>query len=259
MGCMQLLACQLDIAWEDRETNLRTVRAMLDSQRPAPGSLIVLPEMFAVGFSMNAQRIVEAHDGPTVKFLSEIAATHRSWVIGGVPVRDERGRAQNTAVVTGPDGKIAKRFAKLHPFGMGGERDHYAPGDDVAVVQCGEFKLAPFVCYDLRFPESFRAATKRGAQLFAVIASWPEARVEHWMTLLRARAIENQAYVIGVNRCGKDPKLRYPGRSMIIDPSGEVLADAGSQQSIIAAEAKLERVESYRSELPFLQDIRPDN
>ena len=256
---MQLLACQLDIAWEDRETNLRTVCAMLDAQRPTPGSLIVLPEMFGVGFSMNVSRVVEAPDGPTAKCLAKLSVTHRSWVIGGVPVRDASGRAQNTAVVASPDGKVVARYAKLHPFSLGGERDHYAAGDAVVTVQCGEFQVAPFVCYDLRFPESFRNATRRGAQLFAVIANWPEARTEHWITLLRARAIENQAYVVGVNRCGSDPKLRYPGRSMIVDPSGEVLADAGSQQSVIAAEAQRGRVESYRNQLPFLQDMRDDN
>src|SRR6476620_7253162 len=117
---MQLLACQLDIAWEDRETNLRTVRAMLDAQRPTPGSLVVLPEMFGVGFSMNVSRVVEAPDGPTVKFLAELSVTHRSWVIGGVPVRDARGRAQNTAIVVSPDGKVVARYAKLHPFALGG-------------------------------------------------------------------------------------------------------------------------------------------
>jgi predicted amidohydrolase len=256
---MQLLACQIDTAWEDRETNLRAVRAMLQAKRPAPGSLVVLPEMFAVGFSMNVQRVVEAHDGPTVLFLGEIARAYQSWVIGGVPMNGQAGRAQNTAIVASPDGTIIARYAKLHPFALGGEREHYVAGDEVVIVRCGEFNVAPFVCYDLRFPEIFRRAVKRGAQLFAVIANWPQARVEHWTTLLRARAIENQAYVIGVNRCGSDPKLRYSGRSMIIDPSGEVLADSGCEQTLIAADATVERVESYRSQLPFLQDMRDDN
>jgi predicted amidohydrolase len=253
---MQLVACQFDIAWEDREANVRKVRAMLQAKRPAEGSLIVLPEMFAAGFSMNAAKVAEGADGPTTQFLIDIARDHRAWVIGGVPVRTAVGAAQNTAIVTSPDGRVAARYVKLHPFALGGEREHYRAGDDIVTVACGEFVVAPFVCYDLRFPEIFRSATKRGAQLFAVIANWPEARVEHWVTLLRARAIENQAYVIGVNRCGSDPTLRYPGRSMIVDPSGEVLADAGSNERIVTADASAHRVNSYRNELPFLRDMR---
>jgi predicted amidohydrolase len=253
---MQLVACQLDIAWEDREANVRKVRAMLLPQRPPEGSLIVLPEMFAAGFSMNVAKVTEEPDGPTTRCLIDLARDHRSWVIGGVPVRTTDGAAQNTAVVTSPDGRIAGRYAKLYPFALGGEREHYRAGDDVVTITCGEFVVAPFVCYDLRFPEIFRRAAKRGAQLFAVIANWPEARVEHWITLLRARAIENQAYVIGVNRCGSDPKLRYPGRSLIVDPSGEVLGDAGGDERIVTADASAQRVESYRAELPFLRDMR---
>src|SRR4051794_20973446 len=126
---MQLVACQLDIAWEDREANLSKVRAMLAARRTLPGSLpetlIVLPEMFAVGFSMNDKEVAEAEDGPTSQFLSELAKANRSWVIGGVPVRGADGCARNTAVVASPVGSVVARFAKLHPFALGGERDHY--------------------------------------------------------------------------------------------------------------------------------------
>jgi len=116
--------------------------------------------------------------------------------------------------------------------------------------------VAPFVCYDLRFPEVFRIAAARGAQLLAVIANWPSAREAHWLTLLRARAIENQAYVAGVNRCGEDPRLRYTGRSVIIDPRGEVLADAGSDEAVITADIDLADLEEYRRSFPALADMR---
>ncbi|HKG80277.1 MAG TPA: nitrilase-related carbon-nitrogen hydrolase, partial [Pyrinomonadaceae bacterium] len=118
-----------------------------------------------------------------------------------------------------------------------------------------EFTVSPFICYDLRFPEIFRAAVFQGAQLFVVIANWPASRVRHWITLLKARAIENQAYVMGVNRCGNDPKLSYSGHSMIIDPRGEVLADASEVEGVISAEIDAEALAQYRREFPFLNDI----
>ena len=118
--------------------------------------------------------------------------------------------------------------------------------------------MAPLVCYDLRFPEAFRASVRKGADLFPVIASWPRARIAHWTALLRARAIENQAIVVGVNRCGADPKLDYPGKSAIFGPDGAVLAEAGETEGILAAEAEPAVVSAYRKELPFLGDLRDD-
>jgi predicted amidohydrolase len=126
----------------------------------------------------------------------------------------------------------------------------------VTFFEWNRLKVSPFVCYDLRFPEHFRAATKRGAQLLTVIANWPVARIHHWTALLQARAIENQAYVAGVNRCGKDPTLTYNGRSMIVSPKGEVLADAGHGESVIGVEIDPAELEVYRQQLPFLADMR---
>jgi predicted amidohydrolase len=145
----------------------------------------------------------------------------------------------------------------LHPFTYGGETQHYAPGEALVLSPWGELLLAPLICYDLRFPETFRAAVTRGAQLFAVIANWPESRVAHWLTLLKARAIENQCYVAGVNRCGSDPRLIYPGHSVIIDPRGETLAEAGADDTIIQAGVDLASLTEYRRTFPALEDIRP--
>jgi predicted amidohydrolase len=119
-----------------------------------------------------------------------------------------------------------------------------------------DFQVAPFVCYDLRFPEIFRAAVKQETGLFVVIANWPSAREEHWLALLKARAIENQAYVLGVNRCGDDPKLHYSGRSQLIDPRGAILADAGESEGVISAELDLKALEEYRSSFPALADMK---
>ncbi|MEM7603581.1 MAG: nitrilase-related carbon-nitrogen hydrolase, partial [Verrucomicrobiota bacterium] len=111
------------------------------------------------------------------------------------------------------------------------------------------------ICYDLRFPELFRRATAGGAELIVVIASWPTVRMEHWLTLLKARAIENLAYVVGVNRCGSDPNVDYPGRSVVIDPFGEILADAGGEDGLVGVEIDLARVRDWRAEFPALKDL----
>ena len=148
------------------------------------------------------------------------------------------------------------RYSKIHPFSYGGETEQYAAGKDVLTYRLGEFLVAPFVCYDLRFPEVFRHAVKKGAQLYTVIANWPEPREAHWLALLKARAIENQAFVLGVNRCGRDPKLAYSGRGQIVDPRGQVLADGGGSEGVFGAEIDLGSLLSYRKDFPALQDMK---
>ena len=256
---MNLYACQLDIVWEDKPANHDRVRALLQRETIEPGSIIVLPEMFATGFSMNLNAIDDTHTREDWNFLSELALSRRSYVIGGRATRNEQQRGLNYAVVFDPDGNELGRYAKLHPFSPGKEAQHFVGGVDVEIFALpGGWKLSPFVCYDLRFPEIFRSAVKLGANLMTVIANWPVTRVDHWITLLRARAIENQCYVVGVNRCGKDPYLAYPGRSLIVDPRGNVLADAGDAESVIHATIDVNALQAYRSELPFLGDMRED-
>ncbi|MBC8104772.1 MAG: carbon-nitrogen family hydrolase, partial [Cytophagales bacterium] len=138
-----------------------------------------------------------------------------------------------------------------------GERDCYAAGDRPVVWEIRGLRVAPLICYDLRFPEAFRDALDQGAEAFIVIASWPLARAHHWSALLRARAIENQAYVVGVNRVGIDPTpLTYPGRSVVIDPSGQVLAEGDDRELVLSAVLDRDLVARYRTELPFLADRR---
>ena len=255
---MNFYGVQLDITWEDPQANFKRVRQLLEQSAPAKGSLVALPEMFATGFSMDAAKIAEELEGPTAAFLGEVAKNFGVTVIGGVALSCDRSKPRNEALVFDPTGKRVARYCKLHPFTLGGESECYSPGEDVVTFKWNEFTVAPFVCYDLRFPEIFRRAVKRGATLMTVIANWPEARIAHWRTLLQARAIENQCYMIGVNRCGVDPTLRYPGRSVVVDPTGVIVADAGNQERVFATELDAKLVETIRTKLPFLPDMRPD-
>ncbi len=256
MIAVQVLLVQLDVAWEQREANHERVRAALRVHEPEPNDLVVLPEMFATGFSMN---IATTHDADrlTERFLSSVAAEYECYIVAGVTQRpDDAARARNCALVLHPLGQTMANYCKIHPFSLGNEHRHFEAGDQIVTFETGEFTVAPFVCYDLRFPEIFRAAVRRGANLFTVIANWPDTRIEHWVTLLRARAIENQAYVVGVNRVGSDPTLRYPGRSLVVDPMGNVALDAGDRGGVFYADVSIEAVRSTRKRLPFLRDMR---
>jgi predicted amidohydrolase len=255
---MQVIGCQTDIAWEDRTENFRRVEELLRGGPVPAGSVIVLPELFASGFTMNVAAIREGVPSATEGFMAALARTHRSWVIGGLVTGADSDRGRNQAVVLSPAGDVAGRYTKIHPFSLGGESEHYAAGDRVEVFDCAGFRLCPFVCYDLRFPEIFRIAVGRGANLFVVIANWPASRVNHWLALLQARAIENLAYVVGVNRCGSDPNLAYPGRSVIIDPKGTVLADGGAGEGTVEAGIDPDSVEQWRRVFPPLRDMHPE-
>jgi omega-amidase len=255
---MQIIALQLDSVWENKAANHDKVLALLDMTRPSAGALVVLSEMFATGFSMNVSAI---HDQSreTQDFLSRTAAERKIYLMGGVVMKDDAtGRGRNESVVYSPEGKEVARYCKLQPFTLGGESEHYVAGGRTVLFECQEFMIAPFICYDLRFPELFRRAAAQGANLIVVIASWPAMRDDHWVTLLKARAIENQAYVMGVNRCGRDPKHYHSGRSIIYDPHGRVLADAGSEEGWIEAQLELQPLLDWRRNFPALADIRPD-
>lgn len=248
---------QPEIAWEDREANFARIGALLAANPPPPGALVVLPEMFAVGFSMNVAAIYDDEGGPTETFLAGLARRYEAYVLGGLVTRAPDGRGRNEAVVVGPDGARCARYAKLHPFSYAGEDRHYAPGEQVVTFGWQGFTVAPFICYDLRFPEVYRIAAARGAQVLVTIANFPSARVHHWTSLLVARAIENQAYVVGVNRCGRDPNVTYPGRSLVVDPEGQTLVDAGESEGVVAASLSLPDLEAYRARFPALRDMRP--
>ncbi|HYF34158.1 MAG TPA: carbon-nitrogen family hydrolase [Prosthecobacter sp.] len=244
---------QLDCVWEDKPANYAKVRELL-AGRTSPGSLIVLPEMFATGFSDALAKTVEPAGGPTEDFLRELAQTHQSCVIGGVVTSGSAGQGRNQALVIAPDGAVLARYIKMRPFSLGGESQVHERGDKPQVFEWAGLKVAPLICYDLRFPELAREAVRTGAEVLVYLAAWPIKRQQHWITLLQARAIENQAYVIGVNRCGTDPQFTYSGRSMVVDPHGVIIADAGEQERVLRVEMGDKIVRDWRAQFPALAD-----
>jgi len=254
---MKIYGVQLDIAWEDKAANHANVRKLLEKTRPEKGSLLVLPEMFDTGFTMEVAKVSDEKNGVTRKFLGDLAKELGVWVMAGF-VNSDAKSGKNEAAVFDPQGREVVRYQKIHPFTRGGEARCYSAGCEVKTFRWGDFTVCPFICYDLRFPEIFRMAVRKGANLFVVIANWPLPREGHWVTLLEARAIENLAYVVGVNRAGNDPKYVYFGRSRIIDPHGKVIAEARREEAVISADVEFGVVEASRKDFPALSDIHAE-
>jgi predicted amidohydrolase len=252
---VKVAAVQHDIAWEDPSATFTLLAPMIAEAAAAGARLIVLSEMFSTGFSMATDRTAEAVDGPSTQFLVDQAAKHHAWICGSLPERpDGQKHPFNQLVLAGPDGEV-HRYAKIHPFSYSGEQNHFAAGDKHVTVDVDDVRVSLFVCYDLRFADEFWALA-HDTDCYVVVANWPESRRAHWRALLVARAIENQAYVIGVNRVGRGGKLEYVGDSLIVDPLGEILADGGDTPGVLVAEVDPARVAEVREKFPFLADRR---
>ena len=254
---MNTLLLQTDITWEDKASNHQRVDRLVREAKPAPDTLVVLPEMFATGFSMDVARIHDTETHETERFLASLARELGIAFVAGVVARDPGGRGRNQSLFIQPDGTTGARYTKMQPFSLGGETSEFVAGEGPLVFEWQGLKVAPFVCYDLRFPELFRAAVDLGAEAFIVIANWPVTRIQHWTTLLRARAIENQAYAVGVNRVGTDPRYQYNGRSLAVDPWGETIVESADREQACLASLDPDRVRAWRRDFPALRDRRP--
>ena len=244
---------QFNIAWEDKASNYKTVRAMVSGANPQKGDLIVLPEMFDTGFSLNTEKT--ADDGATLQFVRSLAVEFGVHVQGGRTLAGEH-LATNRAVVFDQQGDLVCDYAKIHPFTFGREPERFVGGDIVANYPWGPLTVCPAICYDLRFPELFRAGLAMGAQMYVIGANWPSARQEHWRALCVARAIENQAFVLGVNRTGSDPHLDYLGGSIALGPRGEVLGELADEIGVLSVEIDAQVIEDWRTTFPAWRDQR---
>jgi omega-amidase len=250
---MIIAAVQHDIVWEDRDANFDRLAPQVARAVGAGAELVLLTETFSTGFSMTPG-IGEPEGGPSSQFLAAQAAEHGVWVAGTCPEIDTDGELPyNSFVLAGPDG-TAHRYRKLHPFAS--ERDRFRSGEGPVTVQVGDLRVTPFICYDLRFADVFWR-TGPDTDVFLVPANWPSARRHHWTTLLQARAIENQAYVVGGNRVGTaGDGTEHAGDSRIVSPMGELLATASGVETIVLADVDPAEVAATRDRFRFLADRR---
>ncbi len=252
---MIVAGIQHDIVWEQPDANFARLAPMIEQAAARGARLVVLTEMYSTGFSMHTERTAEPVDGPSVGFLVDQAARHGVWTCASLPERAVgNAHPYNQLVLASPAGAV-HRYAKIHPFSYGREGEHYAAGDRFLTVDVEGVRCSFFVCYDLRFADELWPLAPV-TDCYVVPANWPASRREHWKALLRARAIENQAYVVGVNRVGRGGKLEYAGDSMVVDPLGDVLVLESDREAIVTADVEPARVAAVRSEFPFLQDRR---
>ncbi len=253
---MKVALVQHDIVWADRQANFERLAPQIRAAAATGARLAVLSETFSTGFG-RGDRIAEPEGGPSSRFLVEQARANAMWVCGScpeVPPGAAGGRPFNTLVLAGPNGET-HRYRKIHPFTFSGEHEYFNAGSEHVTVNVEGLRLSLFVCYDLRFADEFWPLATR-TDAYIVVANWPEARRSHWQALLQARAIENQAYVIGCNRVGEGGGLAYSGDSRIVDPLGEIVVGGASTEALLVADVSAEHVADVRTRFAFLQDRR---
>jgi len=249
MKNLSIALVQCELVWESPEENRRQLQSLIESQTE-PNDLIVLPEMFTTGFSMNAVKNAEPPGGETEQWLQQLATTYDCAVAGSIAVR-EGNSVFNRLLFATPD--AVQHYDKKHLFRMAGEHKRYSAGHERVVVTWRSWRINLQVCYDLRFPVFSR--NRGDYDLLLYVANWPEVRRSHWRHLLIARAIENLSYVVGVNRIGSDANgLDYSGDSLALAASGDILADMKSTPGITRLELSTEDLMHYRAQFPFEGD-----
>ncbi|MCA1760006.1 MAG: amidohydrolase [Bacteroidales bacterium] len=248
MENLKITIIQPDIIWEDIQANLERYSALIAEIEST--DIIILPEMFTTGFSMNPENLKESMDGISVQWMKKIATEKDASVVGSLII-EEDGKIYNRVVWVFPDGKT-EFYNKRHLFKMGQEHLHYSPGNQKTVIEFRGWKFCPLICYDLRFPVWSRNTENYDVLIY--MTNWPSPRHHHWKTLLLARAVENQSYCIGVNRTGTDGKgLKYQGDSCMISSKG--FADfMGENESTKTFEISYSELQEYRKNFPFLAD-----
>jgi omega-amidase len=262
MSKLRISLIQTPLHWEDKTANLEMLQKKIESI-PEKTELIILPEMFSTGFSMEKESLAETMDGPTVGWMKKIAAGKKAIITGSLIAREESAgitRYYNRLVWMLPTGEFTF-YDKRHLFAYGKEDQHYSAGKKRLITSVNKWKINLQICYDLRFPVWLSQSKTEDSQtspeydLLVVVANWPAARSHAWKMLLQARAIENQCYVIGVNRTGSDGKgLQYAGESMVLGPLGESVTILGGEDAVFSHTLDREKLEETREKFPFWRD-----
>lgn len=256
METIKAAAIQFNVKQGDVDANLAYVREALHRVAGQGAQLVVLPEMWSSGFSYKNLNVLALRTAAIVEELLALSLELKLVIVGSMP-EPNGDKVFNTVHVI-DNGTLAGLYRKMHLFSLLGEDKAFSGGDQWLLAETTLGKIGVIVCYDLRFPELSRRLALEGAVVICVPAQWPRPRQEHWRTLLRARAIENQLYVISCNACGIVGKLDFFGMSMIIDPKGELIAEAGDEEREILGHLDLQALHDWRSQIPCFGDRRPE-
>lgn len=240
------------------EENLKTVRNIVTDFSSKDLDLLVFPELFLTGYpySRFKESASEIRKSPEMDFLTKLAEKSGVWITGGSFIEKQNDSYFNTMPLIDPKGKIVDTYRKIHLFSPMEEDKYFTPGNLLKTVKTDFGTIGLSLCYDIRFPEMFRLMSMQGAEIIIVAAEFPEPRLDHWLTLLKARAIENQLYIVAVNRCKGNRLYNFLGNSVIIDPWGEILVNAEKEEGIFSHEIDLSFVHEVRSRIPSFQDTK---
>lgn len=250
---MKVALSQINIEWEDKEKNKTKVLEFIKEAKSLNVELIVFPEMTLTGFSMDVKKISESNDGETIGWFKNVAKSYNIIIGFGFVEKTRSDIGKNKFIMVNCEGIIISNYTKIHPFSYGSEDKYYKSGDSIELSEVNEFTVATFICYDLRFPEIFQAASNE-AELIIVAANWPESRKQHWTSLLKARAIENQCYILGVNRVGTGNDIYYSGNSMIVSPNGNILIESNDKESLLVYDIDIKESLELRESFPVKKD-----
>ncbi|MFC4262937.1 amidohydrolase [Ferruginibacter yonginensis] len=253
MSTLHITTIQSILHWEDKEANLLMFTDKINSLQQ-PTHVVVLPEMFTTGFSMNTS-LAETMDGATIQWMRTIAQQKKVIVTGSVMIQED-DCYYNRLIWMQPNGQLGY-YNKRHLFGFGKEDAHYKAGNSKLITQVNGFKINVQICYDLRFPVWARQSNASDSKydVLLYVANWPQKRSHAWKTLLTARAIENQCYVVGVNRVGNDGnKIYHSGNTMVVDALGEILYHEADKEAIHTITLQKETLDAVRQQFPFLKD-----
>ncbi len=258
MSSMVVSLAQIHVEVGQPQTNLESVRTLVAEARARETQLLLLPELWPMGYDLARWRQHAAPLGEGMFHEMSRLAHDSQMTIGGTLLEADRDRAYNTFALFDSSGEMLAAYRKAHLFHLMGEDRWLAPGELFLTATLGGATAGLATCYDLRFPEMFRMLTARGATVLLVPAAWPEPRIRHWSLLLRARAIENQCFVLGCNCAGQSKDQTFGGMSAVIDPWGETCVEAGREPGIVTTSIDLDLVEKVRIALPALKDRRPE-
>lgn len=249
---------QIDIALGDPVTNLAKVKDWVAEAARRKSDLVVLPELWSTGYDLErSQELSSTMETGLVREIATLATKHKIWILGSTLVSTGENAPTNRAILFDAVGEALATYDKIHLFGLMDEDRHLSPGQSLSLTETPWGKAGLAICYDLRFPEMFRSYALAGAAMILLPTEWPYPRDAHWRTLLRARAIENQLYVIACNRVGEDRNNRFCGRSAIIDPWGETVIEAGDTEILLTTTIDLAAVADIRQRIPVFADRRP--
>lgn len=256
---MEVKLMQIDIAFGEPEKNFQHVRDLFEETTFKKNQLVILPEMWNTAYDLTRLAEIVDEEGARTRVLAEeLAKKYQIYLVAGSIARKSEGNFFNTTYTFAPDGKLLSSYDKVHLFGLMAEDKYLAAGDHSGHFSWEGVKTSTVICYDLRFPEWFRKQAAEGTQLFIVPAQWPEVRIEAWKKLLQARAIENQAFVIGVNRVGDDPSNHFNGHSLVVDPLGNILLELKETEECKDATLDFSEIAAVRKNIPVFQDRRVD-